>query len=127
MIRRITLEKARIASRVYIAKDPEKDFDKKIGKLKKLMLKYGFKDRFKQIKDDENQLIFCDLTIFGEMANIVVERNQSGFGSKKPLTISIYIPEYNGGCGNWEDYFESINKINNFIEDVKKIDGLFLQ
>lgn len=131
MSRRTTTAKASNASKIFIAKDPVKDFDKKMKELIQLMLRYGFKDRMKE-RDEErgvvrDGLIFYDLTLMGEMANVIVSRNENGFGSKSPLKIYIYLPIYDDNCGNWEDYYLAVSKINKFIEDVKEIDGLFLQ
>lgn len=127
MARRITTAKASNASKIFIAKDPVKDFDKKMKELTQLMLRYGFKDRDKERDGVKDGLMFYDLTLMGEMANIIVSRNENGFGSKSPLKIYIYLPIYDDQCQNWEEYYSVVNRINNFIEEVKKIDGLFLQ
>lgn len=127
MSRRITTAKASNASKIFIAKDPVKDFDKKMKELTQLMLRYGFKDRDKERDGVKDGLMFYDLTLMGEMANIIVSRNENGFGSKSPLKIYIYLPIYDDQCQNWEEYYSVVNRINNFIEEVKKIDGLFLQ
>lgn len=127
MARRITTAKASNASKIFIAKDPVKDFDKKMKELTQLMLRYGFKDRDKERDGVKDGLMFYDLTLMGEMANIIVTRNENGFGSKSPLKIYIYLPIYDDQCQNWEEYYSVVNRINNFIEEVKKIDGLFLQ
>lgn len=127
MQRRISTTKAINASKIFIAKDPEKDFESKMAKLIKLMLKNGFKDRQKEKDEVADGLLFYDLTLCGEMANVIVTRNESGFGSKNPLKIYIYMPVYDDTCENWEDYYSAICKINKFVEEVKKIDGLFLQ
>lgn len=126
MSRRITISKALDASKIYIAKDPIKDFDKKMKDLIKLMVRYGFKDRQKERDDNENGLLFYDLTLMGEVSNIKVTRNENGFGSKNPLKIYIFLPVYDDNYANWEEYFDAVCIINKFVEDVKKIDGLFL-
>ena len=111
-----------------IAKDPTGDFQKKMQKLIDLMQKTGFKMKQKNRKDDtQYSLMDYTLTIFGEIANVFVTRNEDGLGSKSPLKIMVYIPSYDGMLFEWDKYIIGIEKINNFIQQVKKIDENFLK
>ena len=66
------------------------------------------------------------LTIFGQQANVVITRNNGAIGSNSPLKILLYIPTYDGFCGDWNQYYKGINKINQFLQKAKEIDPLFL-
>lgn len=111
-----------------IAKDPENDFQNKMEKLFKLMQKTGFKMKQKNRQSEQQfNIIDCTLTIFGQIANVFVTRNENGFGSKTPLKIMVYIPAYDGMLFEWDKYMAGIEKINNFIQQVKKIDADFLK
>lgn len=110
------------------AKDPSSDFQKKMQKLVKLMKNSGFKAKEKNRQQGEQySLMDYTLTIFGQIANVFVTRNAGGLGSKTPLKIMVYIPSYDGMLFEWEKYITGVEKINNFIEQVKKIDQDFLK
>lgn len=118
----------RISLKKIVAKDPLKDQDLKMEKLISLMKKYGFKIKQKNrtVAQQKYGLMQYSLTIFGQLANIVVTRNSGAIGSNSPLKILVYIPSYDGMCVDWNKYFKGIQKINNFIEDAKSIDQNFI-
>lgn len=114
--------------KTVIAKDPQKDFQNKMEKIYKLMQKTGFKMKQKNREDGTiYSLMDCTLTIFGEIANVFVTRNEGGLGSKSPLKIMVYIPSYDGMLFQWDKYIKGIEKINNFIQQVKQIDQDFVK
>lgn len=121
-MRRISIANAQ--SKIIMAKDPKHNADEKLGKLIVLMKKFGFKMKQKNRNQQfqPHGLIECSLTIFGQSANVVVTRNSGAFGSNSPLKVLIYIPAYDGMCGDWGDYFKGVTKINQFICQVQKID-----
>ena len=116
------------AKKQIVAKDPSKDFQQKMEKLVKLMQNTGFKMKEKNRQDGvQHGIMDYTLTIFGQIANVFVTRNETGFGSKTPLKIMVYIPSYDGMLFQWGKYMKGIEKINNFIEKVKQIDEDFVK
>ena len=115
--------------KIVIAKDPKSQLDNKLKKLISLMKKFGFKMKQKNRNEQVQPygLIECQLTIFGQQANVVVTRNSGAFGSNSPLKILVYVPTYDGMCGDWDKYFKGVNKINQFILQAQKIDANFLK
>lgn len=118
-----------VVGKNIIAKDPLKDKDQKIQKLITLMKNMGFKAKQKSRKPalQNYGLLQYTLTIFGELANVVVTRNSGALGSNSPVKILIYIPTYDGMCGDWKTYISGVNKINDFIQKAKKIDENFAE
>lgn len=115
-------------SKQVVAKDPSGDFQEKMKKLVTLMKNTGFKAKQKNREQGkEYSLMDYTLTIFGQIANVFVTRNEGGLGSKTPLKILVYIPAYDGMLFQWNKYIAGIEKINKFIEQVKKIDQDFLK
>ena len=115
-------------SKQVVAKDPSGDFQKKMQQLVALMKKTGFKAKQKNREQGaEYSLMEYTLSIFGEIANVFVTRNEGGLGSKTPLKIMAYIPAYDGMMFEWDKYIAGVEKINKFIEQVKKIDQDFLK
>ena len=125
-MRRTTV--ANVNGKNIIAKDPKNNKDQKIEKLISLAKKFGFKAKQKARNRQAQQFSVLEysLTIFGQQANVVITRNSGGLGSNCPLKIMIYIPTYDGLCGDWNNYFAGINKINQFLQGAKKIDQQFL-
>lgn len=124
-MRRTTV--ANVMSKSIIAKDPKTNQVQKIDKLVALAKKFGFKYKEK----DRNPQVYKNLmqytlTIFGQQANVVITRNNGAIGSNSPLKILLYIPTYDGFCGDWNQYYKGINKINQFLQKAKEIDPLFL-
>ena len=124
-MRRITVSNA---NKTIIAKDPLNNKDQKLQKLINLMQKYGFKikEKSRNPYEQKHGLMEYSLTLFGQYANVVVTRNEGALGSNSPLKILIYIPTYDGMCGDWKNYFKGIEKINQFLEKAKEIDPSFL-
>ena len=115
-------------SKNIVAKDPSKDFQQKMQKLVKLMKNTGFKMNQKNRQNDKQYSILdCTFTIFGQIANVFVTRNQDGLGSKSPLKIMVYIPAYDGMLFQWDKYIKGVEKINKFIDQVKEIDPDFVK
>lgn len=115
-------------SKQVVAKDPNTGFQKKMKELVDLMKKTGFKVKQKNRQQGQQYaLMDYTLTIFGQIANVFVTRNEGGLGSKTPLKIMAYIPAYDGMLYQWDKYIAGVEKINKFIEQVKKIDQDFLK
>ena len=125
-MRRTTV--ADVNGRNIIAKDPKTNKDQKIKKLIDLAKDFGFKTKQKSRNRSAQQysVLEYSLTIFGQQANVVITRNSGGLGSNSPLKIMLYIPTYDGLCGDWNNYMSGINKINQFLQKAKKIDQQFL-
>lgn len=117
----------RCVSKKMIAKDPVDNFQDKMEQFVKLMQKTGFKMKQKNRQDEKYSIMDCTLTIFGQIANVFVTRNENGLGSKTPVKIMVYIPAYDGMLFEWDAYIKGVEKINNFIQQVKKIDEDFLK